>query len=152
MRRGYTHFVAKVEREELRIRLRAAGKIADLFSKIKKHLGLRNIINWYRTEERVSHTCENCLKEETRDRPNEYVTVRLPKSLVDEVDALVGRHGFTSRAEVVKEAVRSWLLEERDRGTSKRVQMESKKELAKELRKAGYSRKAMKAILKWYDC
>ena len=44
--------------------------------------------------------------------------MRLPKSLVDEVDALVGRHGFTSRAEVVKEAVRSWLLEQHDRGTS----------------------------------
>jgi len=43
-----------------------------------------------------------------------YCTIRLPKSLIDEVDELVGKHGFTSRAEIVKEAIRRF-LQERER-------------------------------------
>jgi len=37
---------------------------------------------------------------------NRYVTIKLPKNLVDEIDAFVGRYGFVSRTEVVKEALR----------------------------------------------
>ncbi len=36
----------------------------------------------------------------------EYVTIKLPKNLVDEIDSFVGKYGFVSRTEVVKEAVR----------------------------------------------
>lgn len=42
---------------------------------------------------------------------NEYTTLRLPTELVDEIDKLVGKHGFTSRAEVAKEAIRKLLQE-----------------------------------------
>jgi metal-responsive CopG/Arc/MetJ family transcriptional regulator len=42
---------------------------------------------------------------------NEYTTLRLPKELVNEIDKIVGKHGFTSRAEVAKEAIRALLKE-----------------------------------------
>lgn len=35
-----------------------------------------------------------------------YVTIKLPKNIVDEIDAFVGKYGFVSRTEVVKEALR----------------------------------------------
>lgn len=38
----------------------------------------------------------------------EYVTVRIPKELGDETDKLIGKHGFSSRAEVVKSALRDF--------------------------------------------
>jgi metal-responsive CopG/Arc/MetJ family transcriptional regulator len=37
---------------------------------------------------------------------NKYVTIKLPKHLIDEIDNFVGRYGFVSRTEVVKEALR----------------------------------------------
>ncbi len=37
---------------------------------------------------------------------SKYVTIKLPKSLVDEMDAFVGKYGFVSRTEIVKEALR----------------------------------------------
>ncbi len=42
----------------------------------------------------------------------EYVTVRLPKTLMDEIDRLIGSRvlGYRSRAEFVAEAIR-WRLE-----------------------------------------
>jgi Arc/MetJ-type ribon-helix-helix transcriptional regulator len=39
----------------------------------------------------------------------EYVTVRLPQAVTDDVDKLVGKHGFSSRAEIVKAALREFL-------------------------------------------
>jgi Arc/MetJ-type ribon-helix-helix transcriptional regulator len=44
-------------------------------------------------------------------RKDEYSTVRLPKTLMDEVRKLVGVRGFTSSAEVVKQALREYLDE-----------------------------------------
>jgi|YelNatPaOPRAMG01_1025707.scaffolds.fasta_scaffold244778_2 metal-responsive CopG/Arc/MetJ family transcriptional regulator len=40
-----------------------------------------------------------------------YSTVRIPKELVDQIDAFLKKQslGYTSRAEVVKDAVRSFL-------------------------------------------
>jgi len=38
-----------------------------------------------------------------------YVTVRIPAELAKEVDTLIGRKGYTSRAEIVKEAIRNFL-------------------------------------------
>ena len=40
-----------------------------------------------------------------------YATVRLPKQLVDQIDAFLERQnlGYVSRAEIVKDAVRSFL-------------------------------------------
>jgi len=42
---------------------------------------------------------------------HDYVPIKLPKELVDLIDKLVGKYGFRSRAEVVKEAVRIFLRE-----------------------------------------
>lgn len=41
---------------------------------------------------------------------DDYVTVKIPKSLSDEIDKLVGTYGFKTRTEVVKEAVRRYLF------------------------------------------
>ena len=49
---------------------------------------------------------------------NEYVTIRLPKDLIDQMDKLVGRFGFTSRAEIAKEAIRKLLKEYREEAVS----------------------------------
>jgi len=35
-----------------------------------------------------------------------FATVRIPKELAAEADSLIGTHGFSSRAEVVKTALR----------------------------------------------
>lgn len=45
---------------------------------------------------------------------SEYVTVSIPKELADEIDKLVGKHGFSSRAEIVKSAIRKLLSEEKE--------------------------------------
>jgi metal-responsive CopG/Arc/MetJ family transcriptional regulator len=37
---------------------------------------------------------------------NKYVTIKLPKNLIDQIDSFVGKYGFVSRTEVVKEALR----------------------------------------------
>jgi len=41
-----------------------------------------------------------------------YTTVRLPKELIDEIDAIVkeGKWGYRTRAEFVKEAIRQQLI------------------------------------------
>ncbi len=44
-----------------------------------------------------------------RQQEDEYATVRIPKNFAAEVDKLIGTHGFTSRAEIVKEAIRELL-------------------------------------------
>jgi len=49
---------------------------------------------------------------------NEYITVKLPKELVDQMDKLVGKFGFTSRAEIAKEAIRKLLKEYREEAGS----------------------------------
>jgi len=38
-----------------------------------------------------------------------YVTIKIPASLASEVDKVVGTAGYTSRAEVVKQALREFL-------------------------------------------
>lgn len=45
-------------------------------------------------------------KKQQRDDHN---TVRLPEDLTDEMDNLLGEHGFRSRAEIAKEAIRELL-------------------------------------------
>ena len=40
-----------------------------------------------------------------------YVIVKLPKELIDEVDKIVGSHGYKTRPEVIKDAVRAMLRE-----------------------------------------
>ena len=45
-------------------------------------------------------------KKQQRDDHN---TIRLPEDLTDEMDKLIGRHGFRSRAEVAKDAIRNFL-------------------------------------------
>ncbi len=42
-------------------------------------------------------------------RRYDHETVRLPKSLLEETDQLIGKRGFGSRAEVVKQALREYL-------------------------------------------
>lgn len=41
----------------------------------------------------------------------DYVTLKIPKELADEIDSLIGKKGFRSRAEVTKEALRHFLLD-----------------------------------------
>ncbi len=38
-----------------------------------------------------------------------YITLKLPNDLIKEVDKLVGKHGYSSRPEVVKDALRGLL-------------------------------------------
>lgn len=45
-------------------------------------------------------------KAETQE---EYIIQKLPKSLTDEVDKLMGQYGYRSRSEFVKDAVRNLL-------------------------------------------
>ena len=44
----------------------------------------------------------------------DYATVRLPKELVDQIDSFLKKQklGYTSRAEMVKDALRSFLEKE----------------------------------------
>jgi len=42
-------------------------------------------------------------------KEDNYVTVRIPKELSEEVDKLIGIKGFRSKAEIVKEALRDLL-------------------------------------------
>jgi Arc/MetJ-type ribon-helix-helix transcriptional regulator len=41
-----------------------------------------------------------------KEQKDNYATVRLPKEFALKIDKLIGKQGFTSRAEIVKEAVR----------------------------------------------
>ena len=52
---------------------------------------------------------------ETKRNQTIYVPVKIPKTLADAIDKLVGKYGFTSRAEVVKEATRM-ILQQYARG------------------------------------
>jgi len=38
-----------------------------------------------------------------------YTTIKLPNDIVIEMDQLIGKHGFTSRAEIIKDALRELL-------------------------------------------
>jgi Arc/MetJ-type ribon-helix-helix transcriptional regulator len=38
----------------------------------------------------------------------QYATVKLPQEVVTEINKLVGKYGFSSRAEVVKDALRDF--------------------------------------------
>ena len=48
------------------------------------------------------------IEEKSKDK---YATVRLPKGLLEEVRKLIGVRGFTSEAEVIKQALREYLGE-----------------------------------------
>jgi len=45
-------------------------------------------------------------KDEKCGKEDDYVTVRIPKELSEEADKLIGKKGFRSKAEIVKEALR----------------------------------------------
>lgn len=45
------------------------------------------------------------------NREKGYTSVSIPRSLAKEIDKLVGLYGYTSRAELVKEAIRRHLEE-----------------------------------------
>jgi metal-responsive CopG/Arc/MetJ family transcriptional regulator len=49
--------------------------------------------------------------EREEKRKDNYGGVRLPKSLLDETKKLIGIRGFTSEAEVIKQALREYLDE-----------------------------------------
>jgi len=46
-----------------------------------------------------------------KEQDDKYSTVRIPKEFAKEMDKLIGTRGFTSRAEITKEAVRKLLNE-----------------------------------------
>jgi metal-responsive CopG/Arc/MetJ family transcriptional regulator len=58
---------------------------------------------------------------------NKYVTIKLPRNLVDEIDKFVGKHGFVSRTEVVKEALRRLFQQYHTVKEEKRFEDESEK-------------------------
>ncbi len=45
---------------------------------------------------------------------NEYGSVSIPKELIAQVDKLVGKQGFSSRAEIVKAAIRKFLEDHKE--------------------------------------
>jgi len=58
----------------------------------------------YKQLTKIRHISDSSMTEN-----NVYVTVKIPKDLAKEVDKLVGKHGFTSRGEIAKEAIRKLL-------------------------------------------
>lgn len=46
-----------------------------------------------------------------RLKADEYTTIKLPNDLVTTIDKLIGKHGFKSRGEIVKEALRDLLTQ-----------------------------------------
>ncbi|MEM2999578.1 MAG: ribbon-helix-helix domain-containing protein [Candidatus Bathyarchaeia archaeon] len=44
----------------------------------------------------------------------EYTTIKLPNELIADLDKLIGKHGFRSRGEIVKEALRDFLKQYAD--------------------------------------
>jgi Arc/MetJ-type ribon-helix-helix transcriptional regulator len=42
---------------------------------------------------------------------NKYVTVKLPQEIIVDIDLLVGTHGYSSRTEVCKDAIRRLMKE-----------------------------------------
>ena len=46
----------------------------------------------------------------------EYVPIKIPRDLVDEMDKVVGSFGFKSRAEIAKEGIRRLLLILKEQG------------------------------------
>jgi len=51
---------------------------------------------------------------EEKEQKDGYSTIRVPQQFATEIDKLIGAHGFTSRAEIVKEAVRQYLQKYED--------------------------------------
>jgi len=50
----------------------------------------------------------SCMAEEKK---SDYVVYKLPKDLDEEIQKIVGKHGYRSKTEFVKDAVRRLLLE-----------------------------------------
>jgi metal-responsive CopG/Arc/MetJ family transcriptional regulator len=48
-------------------------------------------------------------KEPERDSDPGYGSVSLPREITNELDALIGKHGYRSRADVVVDAIRQLL-------------------------------------------
>jgi len=49
------------------------------------------------------------LPEEKEKRESDHVTVKIPQELIAEMDKLIDKHGFRSRGEIAKEAIRELL-------------------------------------------
>lgn len=47
-------------------------------------------------------------------RKDDYTTIRIPTELANELDKLIGKRGFRTKAEIVKEAIRTLLKYYRD--------------------------------------
>jgi len=54
----------------------------------------------------------------------DYAAIKIPRSLATEVDKLIGKHGFTSRAEIVKQALRELLREYKPTQKRRKVEAE----------------------------
>ncbi|MEM1989386.1 MAG: ribbon-helix-helix domain-containing protein [Candidatus Bathyarchaeia archaeon] len=55
-----------------------------------------------------------------RNKERIYVSISIPKSLAEEIDRLIGEYGYTSRAEIVKDAIRRYLNEATQHAENKR--------------------------------
>jgi len=45
----------------------------------------------------------------SKSRKTEHASIKLPESLTDEMDRYIGTSGFTSRAEIAKQAIREFI-------------------------------------------
>lgn len=82
-------------------------------------------------EERLSISVAKCLL-----MSEEYITLKLPKSLVEEIDRFIAENpqlGYKSRAEVVKEAVRQMIIFSTGLRDFEKLKSEILRELRKEL-------------------
>ncbi|MEM1515207.1 MAG: ribbon-helix-helix domain-containing protein [Candidatus Bathyarchaeia archaeon] len=48
-----------------------------------------------------------------RNKERGYILVSLPRTLIKEIGKLIGEYSYTSRAEIIKEALRRYLNEKK---------------------------------------
>jgi Arc/MetJ-type ribon-helix-helix transcriptional regulator len=60
------------------------------------------------------------MSEKTKDKEDDYVTLKIPKQLSQEADKLIGKKGFKNKAEIIQEALKQ-LLDQY--GADKHIQM-----------------------------
>ena len=54
--------------------------------------------------------------DETRQKkPNDQVNVRFTKDLLEEIDSIIKEEKYNNRSELIRQAVREWLKEKRDK-------------------------------------
>jgi len=55
--------------------------------------------------------CGDLMPRPKSEKKTEYIILKIPSELADEINDIIGKHGFRSRAEFAKEAIRTLLRE-----------------------------------------